>query len=187
MRPRPSATAILTGVALIVLPLLGVLLKLFSVGWILVVIIVSALIPLLLILGYALQVVIAATGFFSVRGPIQSTPVRRRATIAAWTTSIAWVVACVFLVDGGDVDQGSTFQVWFGLTEDLSGGHTASDVSSIVFLVAALVWLLAYVWLVVEWIVGWRLRVRPTEPVRPLPPVDSGDSGDVTDLFTSAS
>jgi len=186
MRPRLSATAILTGVALVLLPLVGVALKLVSAGWILVFVLVSVLIPLLLLVGYVLQLVVAVTGFFSARGPIQSTAVRRRATVAAWAASIAWVVACVFLVDGGDVDEGSTFQVWFGLTGD--GTDVASNVSSVVFLIAALVWLLAYVWLVVEWIVGWRLRVQARRPDEPdAGPDDPSDSGDVTDLFTSAS
>jgi len=187
MRPRLTATAILTGVALIVLPLVGAILKLVSAGWILVIVLVSVLFPLLLLIGYALQVVVAATGFFSARGPIQSTAVQRRATIAAWTTSIAWVVACVFLVDGDDVDEGSTFQVWFGLRGDGSAADIASNASSVVFLVAALVWLLSYVWLVVEWSIGWALRRRARGAAELLrPPAPDDPEGDIADLFTRA-
>ena len=158
MTNRPSPLAILTGIVLIVLPFVGLGLKVISFGWLLFFFLFGPII--LFALGYALQVVIAITGFFSAGGPVLSTTVRRRATIAAWLTSLAWVVFCIFLQDGGDTDYGSTFQVWLGVYSD-GAIHDATDgLTLVVGALAGIVWFLAWVWLVVEWIVGLVLRRR---------------------------
>jgi len=155
---RLTPTAILTGIALIVLPFVGLGLKVVSFGWLLFFFLFGPII--LFALGYALQVVIAITGFLSARGPVQSTAVRGRATIAAWVTSLAWVAFCVFVQDGGDVDYGSTFQVWLGAYAD-DGVHAATDgLTLVVAALTGLIWFLAWVWLVVEWSIGLALRKR---------------------------
>ena len=102
----------ITGIALIVLPLLALLLKLPSFGWLMVILMFGPVI--LLILGYALQIVIAAQGFLSSRAVFAKGPARKRATVAAWLTSVAVVVLGVFMPDGGDSGYGSTLQVWLG-------------------------------------------------------------------------
>lgn len=103
----------LTGVALIVLPLLAVVFKLVSFGWLSVFLLFGPV--LLLAAGYALQIVIASQAFLSGRSPMPPGPGRVRATIAAWLTSLSAVLLSVFVIDGGDTGYGSTFQVWLGV------------------------------------------------------------------------
>lgn len=90
MASSRSPLATITGIALIVLPLLALGLKMFSFGWYMVMLMFGP--GLVLIIGYALQLVIAIHGFLSRRSPILTTAVRGRATAAAWVTSIAVVV-----------------------------------------------------------------------------------------------
>ncbi len=187
MTRRPSALAILTGVALVLLPFIGLGFKLVSAGWLLIALLYGLA---FLGLGTLLQIVIAATGFFWPGGPVQSTSVRLRATIAAWATSIAWVLLCVFIEDTGDTDYGSTFQVWLGVYgDDGDSVHAATDgLTSVVAVIAGIVWIAAFLWLVIEWIVGWVLRGRARRATMPPPFLPGGPSGPdgLTELFTKA-
>ncbi|WP_449281857.1 hypothetical protein [Leucobacter sp.] len=148
----------LTGVALIVVPLLAWVLKSFSTGWMMVIIILGPI--LLLLAGYALQIVIASQGFFSKRELFGSA--RLRAMIAAWLTSLGVLLLGVFMPDGGDMYFGSTFQVWMGAYgPNADAVHAATDgLNSVVATAAALLWLAAFAWLVVEWIVALVRRRR---------------------------
>ncbi|WP_053385355.1 hypothetical protein [Leucobacter celer] len=152
----------LTGVALIVVPLLAWALKSFSTGWMVVIIILGPI--LVLLAGYALQIVIAAQGFFSKRELFGAA--RLRATIAAWLTSLGVLVLGVFMPDGGDAYFGSTFQVWLGAYgPNADAVHAATDgLNSVVATAAAALWLAAFAWLVVEWIVALVRRRRLARP-----------------------
>lgn len=152
----------LTGVALIVLPLLAVVFKLVSFGWLSVFLLFGPV--LLLAAGYALQIVIASQAFLSGRSPMPPGPGRVRATIAAWLTSLSAVLLSVFVIDGGDTGYGSTFQVWLGVYDssaDPEALHAATDgLSSVVAQVAGWLWVGGFLWLVVEWVVFLVLRRR---------------------------
>ncbi|MBO1900929.1 hypothetical protein J4H92_03075 [Leucobacter weissii] len=151
MTPSRTPAAVVTGVALIVLPLAALVLKGFSTGWLMLVIILGPI--LVLIAGYALQIVIAAQGFLSSRALFASAAARSRATVAAWLTLVGVVLLGVFLTDGGDVGYGSTFQVWLGAYgPDADAVHAATDaLNDTVALVAAVAWVGGFVWLVAEW------------------------------------
>jgi len=148
----------LTGIVLIVVPILAWALKLFSFGWMMLFVLFGPI--LVLLAGYALQIVIAAQGFLSKRELFGAA--KPRAMIAAWTTSLGVLVLGVFMPDGGDMYFGSTFQVWLGAYGPNSNAvHAATDgLNSVVATVAALVWIAGFVWLKVEWIVALIRRRR---------------------------
>ena len=158
MRPPSRPLAIATGIALIVLPLLAWALKLMSIGWMIVIILMGPIV--LLLAGYAVQIVIASQGFLSKRELFG--PAGARATIAAWTTSTGAVLLGVFMPDGGDSDYGSTLQVWLGAYGERSEAvHAATDgLTGALALVAAVAWLGGFVWLAIEWIAGLARRSR---------------------------
>ena len=83
MNSRPSASARITGIALIVLPLIALLLKTFSFGWMMVFIIFGPI--FVMVIGYVLQVIAAAQGFLSKKGLFDAARLKR-ATIAAWVS-----------------------------------------------------------------------------------------------------
>jgi hypothetical protein len=156
MNSSRTPLSVLTGIALIVLPLIALAVKWVSFGWMMVFLMFGPV--LILLAGYALQIVIAAQGFLSQREPLWIARARTRATIAAWTTSVAVVLVGIFMPDGGDSTYGSTFQVWLSGGE-ASGGSAAlhaatDDLTAIVALIAAVVWVGAFVWLFVEWVTG---------------------------------
>jgi len=153
-RRLSDTTATLTGLALLILPALALLLKLGSLGWMVFALFVTA--PLW-ILGYAVQVAVAISGYFSTRGALRDGPAATRGLVYSWATSIAVVCVGFFLVDGGDSgDWGSTFMLWTGL----AGDSGAADVSTAIFMLAVFVWLVTWVCLVVEWILALVRRRR---------------------------
>lgn len=159
---------LLTGFALILLPLVAWGFKFFSFGWYMVVLLYGPI--LLLLIGYVLQIVIAAQGFLSRRALFAEGPARRRATTAAWLTSGAFVLIGIFLPDGGDIGYGSTFQVWLGAYsgdyDAVTQMHEATDsLTALVAMLAAFVWIGAYLWLFVEWIAGLARRRRSRRAV----------------------
>ena len=85
MNSRPSASARITGIALIVLPLIALLLKTFSFGWMMVSIIFGPI--FVMVIGYVLQVIAAAQGFLSKKGLFDAARLKR-ATIAAWVVAV---------------------------------------------------------------------------------------------------
>src|SRR6218665_942308 len=109
----PSRTQnIVVGLALIVMPLLAIVLKLAVYpGWMVLILFISG-IPLLL--GYVIQVVIAATSMFRSKGVFNTVPGAMRGVVAAWITSISVLLSTFFLIDGGDSGEGgSAFTLLF--------------------------------------------------------------------------
>src|SRR5699024_317680 len=78
----------ITGMALIVLPLIALGLKMFSFGWMMVFVIFGPI--FVMAICYVLQIVIAAQGFFSRKDLFG--PAKKRATIAAWTSLVGFLV-----------------------------------------------------------------------------------------------
>lgn len=162
MEPSRSPFTILTGIALIVLPLLALGLKLFSFGWMMVFLLFGPV--LVLAAGYVLQLVIAAQGFLRRGGPIREPRARIRANAAAWTTSLGIVALGVFMPDGGDTGYGSTLQVWlgaYGSSDGATAMHEATDgLTEALAWIAAAAWIGGFVWLFVEWVIGLAERRR---------------------------
>jgi hypothetical protein len=157
----PRASAILAGLALILLPLVAVAVKTIAYpGWMLVVMIYYS--PILLI-GYATQIVVAANGLLRERGVLRTGSAGRRPVIAAWLTSVAVVATAFYLVDGGDDGRyGSVFTELMG-TSSTAAGESASMA---VLTPLALLWVGGWLWLVTEWIVQLVLARRVRERFR---------------------
>lgn len=161
MTPARTPLSTATGLALILLPLIAVGLKCLSFGWMMVMVMFGPI--FVLAIGYALQLVIASQAFLSRRAALQSAATRKRATVAAWLTSVGVVVFGVFMPDGGDSGYGSTFQVWLGAysSPDAEAMHAATDaLNQVIAWIAAVVWIGAFLWLVVEWVIGLVQRRR---------------------------
>lgn len=149
---RPDTALITTGLALFVLPLAAIVIKLAWPGWMLFFVLLAS--PVLLI-GYAVQAIIASTGFFGKRalfrvGVKPSGNGRARAFGAAWLTSVAVLLTALFFVDGGDVDWGSAFMYIVGQASNDDLGNI-SGALSIFF---GIIWVGGWVWLLVEWILA---------------------------------
>lgn len=156
MNASTSTTSRLTGIALIVLPLIALGLKSFSFGWMMVFIIFGPIFVMLI--GYVLQIVIAAQGFLSRKDLLG--PARKRATIAAWTSLVGILVLGVTMPDGGDTGWGSTLQVWLGVYgENADAIHAATDtLTNVLAFIAGAAWIIGWVWLTVEWIGAYARR-----------------------------
>ncbi len=136
------------GLALVIAPPIAILVKgAVYPGWMLLIIFFSG-IPLLL--GYALQIVIASNGMLRERGVFNTAAGSRRGVAAAWLTSAGVLLAAFFLVDGGDDGTyGSAFTMLLGNSSTPAG----EQLSGAFLLLAALLWLGGWLWLVVEWVV----------------------------------
>ena len=151
--PRSDVPLTVTAIAMIVLPLVALAIKLTWVGWMVFFLLFAS--PLLVI-GYVMQVIIAATGFLGRRAAFRTSAGRARAVTAAWLTSGAAVVTAFFFVDGGDMSWGSAFMYVVGGESDSALG----SLSSAVALVSAIVWIGGWCWLLAEWIVALAARRR---------------------------
>lgn len=145
-----STTSTLTGIALIVLPLVALGLKMFSFGWMMVFVIFGPI--FVMAICYVLQIFIAVQGFFSKKNLFG--PAMKRATIAAWTSLIGFLVLGITMPDGGDTGWGSTLQVWLGAYgENADAVHAATDgLTTVLAYVAGAAWVIGWVWLAIEWI-----------------------------------
>lgn len=151
---------LLAGLTLIIAPILAITLKaLVYPGWMMFVIILAG-IPLLL--GYALQIVVAANGMLRARGVFNQVAGTGRGLIAAWVTSIGILLTAFFLVDGGD---DGTFGSAFTLLTGTSSTGAGEQLSNTLMLFAAFAWIAGWIWLVVEWIgcLAQRRRAKVTE------------------------
>lgn len=155
-RPVSPAALTIAGLALILAPIIAVVLKLGSIGWLMVIALWTLTVPAILLLGWALQIVIAATGFFGRRSCFAGASSARRAIAAAWTTSVGALLLGLVLVDGGDTAWGSTLMYWTGTASDDAIGAISSTVTWI----ALVPWLGGWVWLLVEWIAALVRRSR---------------------------
>jgi len=158
MHTHPTSARI-TGIALIVLPLIALLLKTFSFGWMMVFIIFGPI--FVMAIGYVLQIIIAAQGFLSKKGLFDAARLRR-ATIAAWVSIAGALVLGVTMPDGGDTGWGSTLQVWLGVYgENGEAVHAVTDgLTTVLAYIAAVAWVVGWIWLMVEWIGAFAVRRR---------------------------
>lgn len=150
MTASPSSFARVTGVALILLPLAALGLKMCSFGWMMVFVIFGPI--FVMVIGYALQIVIAVQGFL-VRQDLLGAS-RRRATIAAWVSLGGFLLLGLTMPDGGDTGWGSTLQVWLGAYGPNGDAvHSATDaLTTVLAWVGGSAWIGGYLWLAVEWI-----------------------------------
>lgn len=161
MNSRPTTLARVTGIALIVLPLVALLLKVMSFGWMMVFIIFGPI--FVMAIGYVLQIIVAAQGFLSKKSAgLFDTARAKGATIAAWLTLAGVLVLGLTMPDGGDTGWGSTLQVWLGAYgEHGEAVHAATDVLTYVLAyAAAFAWIAGWAWLMVEWIGAFAQRRR---------------------------
>ena len=143
---HPSTTW--AGIALIVIPLLGVGIKfVFYPGWMLIAMVLTGII-LLLAVGYTLQVVLAARSMLRPAGVFNRMPGSRRGIAAAWVTSVAFFVTMASLIDGGDGGETGSAITWL-----FGNAAWASDLSGALTVIAALACIASWVWLMIEWIV----------------------------------
>ena len=163
MRPSAARRPFITGIALIIAPLLGLGLKMLSFGWAMVFVIFSG-IAFVLAIGYVVQIVIAAQGFLSKRALFNGGP--RRAFIAAWLSIAGVIMMGLFMTDGGDMEWGSTLQIWLGAHgENSDAVHAATGtLTQVLTFLSLAIWLAGWVWLVVEWILGLVRRRRLARP-----------------------
>lgn len=156
MNASTTTSSRLTGIALIVLPLIALGLKMFSFGWMMVFVIFGPIFVMLI--GYVVQIVIAAQGFLSRKDLLGAA--KKRATIAAWTSLVGFLVLGMAMPDGGDTGWGSTLQVWLGsYGENAEAVHAATDTLTYALTyVAAAAWVIGWVWLTVEWIGAYARR-----------------------------
>ncbi len=140
----------ITGIALIVLPLVALGLKMLSFGWMMLFVIFGPI--FVMAIAYVLQIFIAAQGFFSKKDLFG--PARKRATIAAWTSLIGFLVLGLTMPDGGDGVWGSTLQVWLGAYgENGDAVHAATDgLTTVLAYVSGVAWVVGWLWLAVEWV-----------------------------------
>lgn len=150
---RTDAALAAAAIALIVLPLVGLAIKLAWPGWMLFFVMMVS--PMLL-LGYVVQVIIAITGFLTRRAVFRTSAGRTRALTAAWLTAVGIVVTAFFFVDGGDTDWGSAFMYTVGAASSSGLGSVSSAIS----VIAGIVWVGGWVWLLVEWISALMARRR---------------------------
>ena len=156
-RTSTRGSARITGIALIVLPLVALALKMFSFGWMMVFILFGPI--FVMAIGYVLQVVIAAQGFLSKKGLFDHARMKR-ATIAAWVSLAGALVLGLTMPDGGDTGWGSTLQVLLGAYgENSDAVHAATDtLTTALAYVSAAAWVIGWVWLAAEWIGAYAAR-----------------------------
>lgn len=150
MSAPSTPTSRVTGISLIVLPLVALGLKMFSFGWMMVFVIFGPI--FVMAIAYVLQIFIAAQGFLSKKDLFG--PAKKRATIAAWTTLAGFLVLGLTMPDGGDTGWGSTLQVWLGAYgENASAVHAATDsLTTVLAYISGAAWVVGWVWLAIEWV-----------------------------------
>lgn len=166
--PATGPGAAVAGALAIAAPIIAVLVKLPSTGWLMVFFFFSG--PLWLA-GYALLVVAVSMGMLRRRGQLRFGARRIRAIVWALLTSVGIVALGFTMVDGGDSPGSiqSTLTLMLGAPESPSSAH---DLSEAISWMAAVAWVVGYVALVIEWIVAASGSRRPVAPVPPpvLPP-----------------
>jgi hypothetical protein len=151
---------IAAAIALIVLPLVALGMRFIQPGWFLVVILIAS--PALLI-GYALAVVIAATGFVTARAAFLLARVRWRGLTAAWVAASSLVLASFFGIDFGDTGSfGGPFTLLLGYSTPPQG---LADVLGVVSLILAALAIAAFIWLTIEWIAALVQRRKRSTPI----------------------
>lgn len=155
---RTDAALMAAAIALIVLPLVGLAIKLAWPGWMLFFVMMVS--PVLLI-GYVVQIIIAITGFLTRRAVFRTSAGRTRALTAAWLSAVGIVATAFFFVDGGDTEWGSAFMYTVGGVSSSELGNVSSAVSY----VFGIVWIGGWVWLLIEWISALMVRRRASASI----------------------
>lgn len=160
-RPAPDVMLMVVGGLTIAAPLLGVMAKLPTGGWLMVALIWSGFIW---VAGYIVLVLAVSLGMLRRRAPLRTGSARTRAIIWALLTSVGIIVLGFTLIDGGDTRESiqSTLTASLGAPES---GSTAHAVSEAIAWLAAAAWLLGYAGLIMEWIVGSARARRPAPQV----------------------
>jgi hypothetical protein len=150
-RPVSSANTI-TGIAIIVLPVIAIAVKLITPGWMMVILFYAGII---LGAGFVFLIVMAATGFFGRRAAFAFvSPIRGR--IAGLGHGVGVVAFMFFLVDGGDNDDWSSpFITVLGLDRDAFADLTGGLAAVALFLAIG-----CYIWFIVEWALALRVKRR---------------------------
>ncbi len=146
------ATNVVTGLAIIVLPVIALAVKLITPGWMLFILFYAGI-----LLGalYVLLVVMASSGFFGRRAAFSFVPAKR-GRFAGLTHGVAVVLFMFFLIDGGDSDDWSSpFITVFGFDRD-----AFSDLTSALCGVSLVIAVGAYLWFFVEWVIAVRVKRR---------------------------
>ncbi|MDI6021941.1 hypothetical protein QBL02_00110 [Leucobacter sp. UT-8R-CII-1-4] len=140
----------ITGVALIVLPLVALGFKMWSFGWYTVFMLFG---PIFVMAGAYVMQVILAVQCYLVKSDLLGAA-RKRATFAAWLSSVGFLMLGITMPDGGDTGYGSTLQVWLGsYGANADAIHAATDTLTYVLaVVSAIAWVGGFVWLMIEWI-----------------------------------
>ncbi|MGM1029005.1 MAG: hypothetical protein ACQEWM_03920 [Actinomycetota bacterium] len=162
----PASGPSLAGIGAVTLaaPIIAVLVKLPSGGWLMVFFFLSGL---LWLGGYALLAVAVSRGMLRRQGQLRA-PGARRVLAVAWAllTSVGVVVLGVTIVDGGDSPGSiqSTLTLMLGEPQSPSPAHA---VSGAIAYAAAAAWIVGYIALVVEWIVAAGSSRQAAPPVPP--------------------
>lgn len=166
--PAPGPGTVVAGIIAIAAPIVAVLVKLPSSGWLMVFFFISGL---LWLAGYALLIVAVSLGMLRRRGHLRFGARRIRAIIWALLTSVGIVALGFTVVDGGDSPGSiqSTLTLTLGAPESPSPVHSLSEAISGI---AAVAWIGGWIALVIEWIVAAGRSRRAAAPVAPpvLPP-----------------
>lgn len=154
----------LTAWVTILAPIVAVLIKAASGGWLMVYVIFWS--PLW-IAGCALLVVAVVRGMLRQQGVLRVGARRTRATLWAWATSLGVMLFAFTVIDGGDTRESiqSSLTLVLGGPTSPSAAH---DVSAGIAYVAVVAWLGGWLALLVEWVVGVQRR-QPVE-ARVAPP-----------------
>lgn len=160
MTSSPPHRNLPIAVVLILAPIVALLLKMVSFGWLLVLFLLGPVV--VFAAGYVVQIVVAAQGFLS-RNDLFG-EARGRATIAAWVTSLGFLLLGLSLSDGGDSGSASTLQILLGVNgpNEAQIHATTDGITFALALVSAVAWLGGWVWLVIEWI-GAQARRRKSQ------------------------
>ncbi|MGY3127703.1 hypothetical protein ACVWW9_001202 [Agrococcus sp. UYP33] len=166
--PAPGPGTVVAGIIAIAAPIVAVLVKLPSSGWLMVFFFISGL---LWLAGYALLIVAVSLGMLRRRGQLRFGARRVRAIIWALLTSVGIVVLGFTVIDGGDTTESvqSTLTLMLGAPVSPSPAHSLTEAIS---WIAAVAWIVGWAALVVEWIVAASRSRRAVTSVAPpvLPP-----------------
>ncbi len=175
-RPGAARLAVLVaGWGLILAPLLAVAVKGISLGLSL---LIFAFYPLVPLLGYALLVLVA-TSMIRRRGALRASARPGRLLTWAWLTSGGVLLFAAAFVDGGyfvrtDDDPTHTYRSVLTMLAGAGPFEEQNETplaqfSNGIAVAAAIAWVLGYLALVVELIIGWRRARRATDAPRQQP------------------
>ena len=142
----------LTGLAIILLPVIALAVKFITPGWMLVILFYAGI---LLAALYVFLVVMAASGFFGRRAAF-SFVANRRGRVAGIGHGVGVLLFMAAIPDGGDDGSWSSPIITvFGLDTE-SFGATTEALTGVGLVVAVA----CYLWFVIEWAIALRVKRR---------------------------